>query len=580
MTSPVQWQTLKTNARWKAGQSVTSPVGESLDGDGLGALHRLDGDGPAWLRLRFVPGDVAGWTERARKVSVLGHPNVVPVVGVGASEGRSFLVEERPEGESLRRWITRSPKGHPPLRDVERVLGAVLAALRHAHDVSVFHGGLSAACVGVAKDGVGNFDVRVGGFGLLHTFRDRRATLSPELCDSLCPELTDDAKAPDAAADAYAFGVLLVECLSGSLHPHGTRHAWRELAATPEVLRRRLGEAREGIPKSLWDLAAGLLAGEPTARTPKTARDLARSLQRQTWELEEVITPAPPPRRADPVELAPAAPMGPAVAKVMSVSTRRVTEAPAVPSAPSAATPPVIAPSEEEAPSTTESPAAAPPTEEMPAAHAVAATLVDAEPARSSVPRTSPSKPTPPPPLKKAPPPPPPAAGTATLLDEDVPHHHDDTGTLPIGGADGAATLAYEDDSLGDANPLDASGAQRSPFGSTQVVKRAARVAHRSEEVATLPIGVRVDDATTTPRIRPSRPSAEPPPSAPAPTPRAPAPPPQVATTMPDAGSAPTPAPAETGDIPLSMPVMLGVAVVVVATMGVLGWLAAWVLRP
>ena len=177
--------------------------------------------------------------------------------------------------------------------------------------------------------------------------------------------------------------MLLVECLTGSIHPRGTRHAWRELAATPDALRRRLGEARERIPKSLWDLAADLLRADPAARAPKTARDLTRALQRQTWELDEVVAPPPPPRRSEPDELPPARPIGPEVARVVSVSTRRVSEVPATPAAP---------PEAEDAPSTMESPAAPLPTEEMPAAilpieNDGAATLVDAEPVRSQVPR-------------------------------------------------------------------------------------------------------------------------------------------------------------------------------------------------
>lgn len=635
MTSPLKWQTLKTNARWKAGQTVTSQPGEAIDGDGLGALHRIEGDGGARLQVRFVPGDAAAWTERARKVSVLGHPNIVPVVGVGTSEGRAFLVEERPEGESLRRWITRA--GRPDLKDVDRVLGAVLAGLRHAHDVSIFHGGLSAACISVARDGVGDFDVRVGGFGLLQSLRDRRATLSPELWDALAPELTDDAKSPDAAADAYAFGVLLVECLTGSLHPPGSRHAWRELAATPNVLRRRLGEAREGIPKSLWDLAAGLLAGDPAARSPKTARDLARSLQRQTWELEEVVAPPPPPRRSDPDELPPARPIGPDVARVVSVSTRRVTEAPAAPTPPPAAPPPAarapaptpapVAHAEDDAPNTQESPAASPPTEEMPAAVAStandgAATLVDADPVRSNVPRPvlpggrlsrlSPAPPSrfspgppapsksssssppksPPPPPRKTPPTPPSSAAPPsnnepkTLLDEDPPPHHDGTETLPLGGQDGASTLAYEEEFASEPP------GSRSPYGSTQEMKRIKRTPHRDEGAATLPIGVRVDEAATTPRARPVAPvsSSSVAPPAPRPTPEphvrlTPAPS-QVERTLPEAPPRPTPTappPERSGffdDPRLTPPVLAAVALVVVATMGVLGWLAAWAFRP
>ena len=110
-------------------------------------------------------------------------------------------------------------------------------------------------------------------------------------------------------------------------------------------------------------------------------------------------------------------------------------------------------------------------------------------------------------------------------------------------------------------------------------MKRVKRTPHRDEGAATLPHHrACVDEAATTPRARPwlqySLPSPTPRPHAGA---RRPPPAPaQVERTLPARPSVPPPAPSGFFDDPrLTPPVLAAVAlVVVVATMGVLGWLA------
>nr|MBK7070496.1 hypothetical protein [Deltaproteobacteria bacterium] len=82
----VEWQVLKASARGQVGQTIASELDDATDTDGLGELHPLrESVSASGRRVRFVPGSIEAWTDRARKAAVLGHPNVTPVIGIGAS---------------------------------------------------------------------------------------------------------------------------------------------------------------------------------------------------------------------------------------------------------------------------------------------------------------------------------------------------------------------------------------------------------------------------------------------------------------------------------------------------------------
>jgi hypothetical protein len=162
------------------------------------------------------------------------------------------------------------------------------------------------------------------------------------------------------------------------------------------------------------------------------------------------------------------------------------------------------------------------------------------------------------------------------LLDEDPPLPDDDSDgseTIATGGGDGNATLAYEGRFSSEPQ------GERSPYDRTQEMKPIPRVPRQDDGVTTLPLDVHVDEATT-PRARPHVDPVLPAPAGrptPAPT--------QVERALPEAPprpppSIPPPPPSGFFDDPrLTPPVLVAVAVVAVATMAVLGWLAAWALR-
>lgn len=301
MPPVTQFEVLKSNARWRQGQKVPCALGAVLEEEGLGALHEVTGDGSLRLRARLLPGSPDPWKDRARKLAVLGHPNVVPLVGFGVLDGGAFVIEERPDGEPLRRWTrqVRAKKGTVSLEETAKVAVQVAGALRHAHDAGIFHGGLDAGSVNVARDGVDDLDVRVGGFGLAPGVHAQRIDLPAELWATLAPEAAEALASATVKSDLFAFGVLLVEMLTGSLHPAGGRQPWRDVAlARQKDLPIVLAAQREDVPDGVWALIAGLLAVDPSARAPASARELARVLTQLDWEPKAVVKRETPQERA------------------------------------------------------------------------------------------------------------------------------------------------------------------------------------------------------------------------------------------------------------------------------------------
>ena len=67
----------------------------------------------------------------------LQHPNIVPVLNAGDTDGLPFYTMPFIDGESLRSRITR--EGALPIPDIVRILRDVLSALAYAHEHGVVH---------------------------------------------------------------------------------------------------------------------------------------------------------------------------------------------------------------------------------------------------------------------------------------------------------------------------------------------------------------------------------------------------------------------------------------------------------
>ena len=162
-------------------------------------------------------------TERFRRelqaCAALSHPNIVPLFDCGETQdGRLYAVFGYVPGETLEEALAR--EGAIGVEESLRLMGQVLDALACAHGHGIVHRDLKPANVMLSGAGARrNALVLDFGLGGLLEGPQRRRTLrqSRELMGTACyaaPEqLTGGSPTP--RSDLYAWGLILLECLTG-----------------------------------------------------------------------------------------------------------------------------------------------------------------------------------------------------------------------------------------------------------------------------------------------------------------------------------------------------------------------------
>jgi serine/threonine-protein kinase len=260
------------------GYEVESVLGRG----GMGVVFRarhLRLNRPVALKT-ILDGGYAGPRERARfqreaeAVASLRHPNVVQVYDVGEVDGRPYLAMELIEGGSLAQKLS----GTPQSAHLAPALVAKLAeAMQSAHDVGIVHRDLKPANVLMA-----DCTPKISDFGLA-----RRLEGEAGITQSGVPVGTPSYMAPEQArgqthavgpaADVYALGAILYECLTG-------RPPFRAATAA-ETIQQVISQEpappsrlNDKVPRDLDTICLKCLSKEPERRYVSAAA-LAEDLQ-------------------------------------------------------------------------------------------------------------------------------------------------------------------------------------------------------------------------------------------------------------------------------------------------------------
>jgi serine/threonine protein kinase/Flp pilus assembly protein TadD len=311
---------LNRTFRWAT--DVTIPSGKKLGRYEIRSKLGAGGMGEVYLAqdtselgravaLKIVPAEVAKdkdrlqrFTQEARTVSNLNHPNILTVYEFGQTDSGSFIATEYIDGATLREHLSRR---RLKLIDILDLAIQIVAALNAAHEAGVTHRDLKPENVMVRRDQI----IKVLDFGLAKlaapapgkeidseagtkVFVQTEPGLVMGTVSYMSPEQSIG-KGIDHRTDIWSFGVLLYEMLAGCV-PFQGKDVHRQIIAIQETDPAPLAQLVEGVPDRLEEIVAKCLAKNPDERY-QTAKDLLidlRNLRRKLdvdAEIERSVTP-------------------------------------------------------------------------------------------------------------------------------------------------------------------------------------------------------------------------------------------------------------------------------------------------
>jgi eukaryotic-like serine/threonine-protein kinase len=155
--------------------------------------------------------ELARFQTEAEAIARLQHLNIVQVHEVGEHEGQPFFsLEFCPNGS-----LDKKLKGTPlPPREAAGLVQTLARAMQAAHDKNVIHRDLKPANVLLAEDGI----PKIADFGLAKKLDETGQTQTGAVMGTpsyMAPEQAEGKKEVGPAADVYALGAILYECLTG-----------------------------------------------------------------------------------------------------------------------------------------------------------------------------------------------------------------------------------------------------------------------------------------------------------------------------------------------------------------------------
>lgn len=226
------------------------------------------------------------FVDEARLAASIHHPNVVPILDIGASEQGYFLVMEYIEGDTLARLLARAAAHAQrlPIPIALRILLDTLAGLHAAHELrgendallGLVHRDVSPQNILVGVDGTS----RITDFGVAQASSRLTTTRGGQLKGKLAYMAPEQARGQsvDRRADIFAMGTVLWEVLAGRrlFKADGDADTLNRVLFEPIP---RLRDVDPSAPAALDAVAAKALERDPDLRYA-TCAELADAIER------------------------------------------------------------------------------------------------------------------------------------------------------------------------------------------------------------------------------------------------------------------------------------------------------------
>lgn len=245
-----------------------------------------------------LAGFLERFTDEAKTIARLTHPNVVAVYDQGTHNGLPYLVMEYVRGRTLREVLAERRRLNPD--EALAIFEQMLAAIAAAHRAGLVHRDVKPENVLVAEaptGGVANLVdsvVKVADFGLARAVEaSADETQGNQLMATVAyvaPELVTDGHA-DPRTDVYSAGIVLFEISPAGSRTTGTAR-WRSPGSTSTRTYRRRRRWCPGCrrPSTTWSPGPPGATRAPGRPTPAPCSPRCR-WPATTWATR---TPVPP----------------------------------------------------------------------------------------------------------------------------------------------------------------------------------------------------------------------------------------------------------------------------------------------
>ncbi len=240
---------------------------------GMGVVYKcLDETGGVEVAVKALPPEVSHDTqemedikENYQLVQALHHSNIADIKTLekDSDTGDYYLVMECAEGENLRSYIRKRRKeGEITIESVLPILRQIASALDYAHNERIVHRDIKPANIMLSHDG----RVKVLDFGLAAQIHSSMTRVSRNHYGTsgtgayMAPEQWEGQK-QDAAADQYAFAVMVYEMLAGNLPFDGT-----DTSILREAVLKSNAKAIAGVPKYVNEALARAMSKDANER--------------------------------------------------------------------------------------------------------------------------------------------------------------------------------------------------------------------------------------------------------------------------------------------------------------------------